>query len=643
MAVGGNNPLRLQSMTTTPTMDTEGTVTQVKKLADVGCEIARITAPTVNEARNLGNIKSSLLKSGYTIPLVADIHFRPDAAMVAADFVEKVRVNPGNFVDGKAFKVREYTDVEYQKELDRLEETFTPLVLKMKKLNRSMRIGTNHGSLSDRVMNRFGDTPLGMVESALEYLRVCEKNNYHEVIFSMKASNPKVMIEAYRLLAERMDQLGMDYPFHLGVTEAGGGEDGRIKSSIGIGSLLEDGIGDTIRVSLTEDPEFEIPVAKELADRYLSAPSFPALDKFSSELKESYKEESGVVSRRHSISAKTGPLELGGSSPVRIISRINLKETKAADVVALLEERVKKDTPPEILEIPYFTDGFLEKFNTFRGELLTETQRLGLWVTFSSGHIPDRIDFQADGYGYQCGDTIDEQELARMAEVCRRFSVPLIAWSQSPESLLHLISRLKGATFPVLAGLEGKQATSNVHPLRILTAGLRAAKSSVPIIISTESEEGLVGSSVVAGSLLCDGIGDAIRMSGGPLTSTGLDFAYNLLQGTGNRITKTEYVSCPSCGRTLFDLQSTTERIRSKTGHLKGVKIAIMGCIVNGPGEMADADFGYVGGGPGKINLYVGKQCIEKSIPTEIADEKLISLIKAHGKWVEPLVEAAFK
>ncbi len=633
IGVGGSNPLRLQSMTTTPTMDTQATVDQVKRMADAGCEIARITAPSTNEARNLEKIKSALVKAGYHIPLVADIHFRPDAALVAADYVEKVRINPGNFVDGKAFKVREYSDEQYTEELERLEEKFTPLVLKMKKLKRAMRIGTNHGSLSDRIMNRFGDTPLGMVESAVEYLTICEKNNYFDVIFSMKASNPKVMITAYRLLAQRLDQLGKDYPFHLGVTEAGGGEDGRIKSSVGIGSLLEDGIGDTIRVSLTEDPEFEIPVARDLAQRYAQAwNEDPATANFSGV----YLDDVLVPLRRAATNLKTGPIQIGVAHPVRVISCVDLKTTTASDVMALMEERVKQDTPPEILEVKPIAGDLLGSFTTFQRALSGQTTRVALWLTLESGSIPESIETEADGFSYHAGPVVVDDELRRLADACRLGARSLAVWAPSATSLIEHLARLRGVSFPLFAGLQGR-ATDHVHEMRRVSAWLKQKDWALPLLHSSEAEAGLVDSSVTIGSLLCDGMGDAVRVAGGALSREQLDLSFNLLQATGNRITKTEYVSCPSCGRTLFDLQSTTERIRSKTGHLKGVKIAIMGCIVNGPGEMADADFGYVGGGPGKINLYVGKQCVEKSIAAEIADEKLISLIKSHGKWVEPI------
>jgi (E)-4-hydroxy-3-methylbut-2-enyl-diphosphate synthase len=605
VAVGGDNPIRVQSMTTTPTDDTAATVAQVKRLADCGCEIARITAPTVLDAKNLEHIKSTLIRDGYNIPLVADIHFRPDAAMVAADFVEKVRINPGNFVDGKAFKIREYTDEQYQDELKRLEEKFTPLVLKLKKMGKSMRIGTNHGSLSDRIMNRFGDTPMGMVESAIEYARVCRQNDYHNLIFSMKSSNPRVMIQAYRLLAWRMEQEEMDYPFHLGVTEAGDGEDGRIKSAAGIGSLLEDGIGDTIRVSLTEDPEFEVPVAQELARRYSPFKQKTTID--TEKFPTPYVPDTYTFSRRNSLESSWGPLTLGGHSPLRVVSQIDLNATAPQNVLELLEERLKKDTPPEILAIPFSTTiDFQDKLNTFSSELRKETNRLAVAVFMNAHMFPTKIPV-ADGYIYTCDSIPTDRDFEN-------------------------ISQLK----PVMLSLKG-DITASVHGYRALVSKLLEKGYETPLLLSVDHKDPALDTAVILGSLICDGIGDAVSVASVGLSNKTLDFAYNLLQACGSRITKTEYVSCPSCGRTLFDLQSTTERIKSKTGHLKGVKIAIMGCIVNGPGEMADADFGYVGGGPGKINLYVGKTCVEKSIPAQIADEKLVALIKSNGKWVDPV------
>jgi (E)-4-hydroxy-3-methylbut-2-enyl-diphosphate synthase len=393
VGVGGNNPIRIQSMLTTDTMNTDACVAQTLRLVDAGCEIVRITAPTVLDAQNLGAIKNSLLQKNCNVPLVADIHFRPDAAMTAADFVEKVRINPGNFVDGKAFKVREYTDAQYQDEIRRIEDKFTPLVLKLKKLKRALRIGTNHGSLSDRIMNRYGDTPEGMVESALEFARLCEKNQFFDIIFSMKASNPRVMISAYRLLIKSMAAEGMSYPLHLGVTEAGNGEDGRIKSAAGIGSLLEDGIGDTIRVSLTEDPEYEVPVARELARRY---EKFAVSTPIPAQIAGAWTASS---TRRETEPLMAGPIALGGASPLRVVARLELTDTSATDVMRLLENRLKQDTPPEILRVTASGERFQERFNQFRSDIAQEQNRLGFWVDCASGS-PSTWPLEADADGF---------------------------------------------------------------------------------------------------------------------------------------------------------------------------------------------------------------------------------------------------
>lgn len=613
-------------------MDTEGTVEQVLQLVEVYCEIVRITAPTVREAANLENIKNSLIKKGCDVPLVADIHFRPDAAMLAAEFVEKVRINPGNFTDGKAFKVLEYTDKQYESELNRIEDRFTPLVLKLKKLGRALRIGTNHGSLSDRIMNRFGDSPLGMVESALEFVRICRKNDYHDIILSMKSSNPKVMVAAYRLLAQRMDQEGMDYPFHLGVTEAGDGEDGRIKSAVGIGSLLEDGIGDTIRVSLTEDPEREVPVAYEIAKKYEEmVSSSNASEQFIPYVDDPIQYEKTITPQ-----IQTGPITLGGQAPVRIISRLRLGDHSPESLLELLERRVKTDTPPEIIEIPFRGESFDRDYNHFRKVLDHETRRLAYWISVRSGDIPDIFNFDADGFVVELKEPINEQELEILATQCKKMNAVLVLRSDFNSAVMKALEFLKGKNIPLAVGVGGESHPQFTYRSRMLVAQLRQHHFSVPIIIFGHQAKPTVVTATHIGNLLCDGIGDAIRVSIDAPTESNLDFGFNLLQACGNRITKTEYVSCPSCGRTLFNLQETTERIKSKTNHLKGVKIAIMGCIVNGPGEMADADFGYVGGGPNKINLYVGKTCVQKSIPTAQADEKLIELIKSHGKWTDP-------
>ncbi len=631
VAVGGNNPLRVQSMTTTDTMNTDATVEQTLRLAAMGCEIVRITAPNEVDARNLEKIKSALIQRGCLVPLVADIHFRPEAAMIAADFVEKVRVNPGNYVDSKLFRVREYTQEQYDSELHRIEDRFTPLVEKMKRLKRALRIGTNHGSLSDRLMNRYGDTPEGMVESALEYVRICRKNDFHDIILSMKASNPRVMVAAYRLLAVQMQNEGMDYPFHLGVTEAGDGQDGRIKSAAGIGSLLEDGIGDTIRVSLTEDPEREVPVAQEISARYSSSggpvASYPhaALENLP---------YLGDTTRRTSEPVMIGPIVVGGSAPVRVVSALKLRLDVAKDVMALMEHRLKKDTPPEILDIVAGGENFDSLYQEFREDIQKETSRLACLVTYREGNLPETF-VPAEGYAYRFEKAPSEAEIGRLLGALRAASSPLVLRSGSVDALLSLAGRLGGEKISLVLSLEGPAAMS-VHATRALAARLQQVGMAVPVLLSWPGPFSSLDGAAVLGSLICDGIGDAIFCSTATLSDVELDFSYNLLQACGTRITKTEFVSCPSCGRTLFDLQSTTERIKSKTGHLKGVKIAIMGCIVNGPGEMADADFGYVGGGPGKINLYVGKTCVEKSIPTDDADNRLIDLIKTHGKWIDP-------
>jgi (E)-4-hydroxy-3-methylbut-2-enyl-diphosphate synthase len=522
VAVGGNQPIRVQSMTTTRTQDIEATLAQAERLVDVGCEIVRITAPTVTDAQAIGEIRRRLRARGISVPLVADIHFSPAAALEAAEHVEKVRVNPGNFADQKFFRVREYTDAEYSAELDRIEERFAPLVLRCRERGIAMRIGSNHGSLSDRIMNRYGDTPAGMVESALEFLRIAAKFDYHDIVLSMKASNPKIMIQAYRLLVARMDQESMDYPLHLGVTEAGLGEDGRIKSAVGIGALLDDGLGDTVRVSLTEEPEAEIPVAQRLVAPYNAGlPNAASVDAPPERIHP-------YEYRRRSTSSVDIGVGVGAGEPVAVLD------------------------PPE---------------------------------PALAGRLPEL------------------QQVARLTGP--------VAWYDAVRAYRARVAELdrNGDRRPV--HLELKLDTA-------------------------DELEVLLRTSTVLGSLLCDGIGDSVGVAAPLPDDVRERLLFGVLQGAGVRITKTEFVSCPSCGRTLFDLQETTERIRDRTAHLKGVKIAIMGCVVNGPGEMADADFGYVGGSPGRVNLYVGKEVVEKGVPEREADERLIDLLRAHGKWSEP-------
>ena len=557
--MGGDHPVVKQSMLTCDTMDTALSVRQTLELVAVGCQLVRITAPTVKDAANLQNIVTELRKQGCMVPIVADIHFKPDAAMEAVKWVEVVRVNPGNYADSKKFAVKEYNDEQYAAELKRIEEKFTPLVLEAKKLKRALRIGTNHGSLSDRIMNRYGDTPLGMVESALEFARICRQHDFHNFKFSMKSSNPKVMIECYRLLVARLNKEGADwnYPIHLGVTEAGEGEDGRIKSAIGIGSLLCDGLGDTIRVSLTEDSPHEIEVCTDLLAQVplltnygvrLTETNFP-FDPFHFE-----KRETPEIELNENI-------KCGGEQLIRVVV------TRATFDKVAPKIRPKDDVKPE-----------------------------AVYEDLNVAEIDPTQDFEIN-----C-DT-------------------------------QLVTVKDGVKLPAITAF------------RLLALKLKNLGRNNPILlkdcihfeaVSLEPKIALLRASVVIGSLLADGIGDAILVRGEAGGGQSLRLAYNILQAAGCRSFKTDYVACPSCGRTLFNLQTVTARIKARTEHLKGVKIAIMGCIVNGPGEMADADFGYVGGAPNKINLYVGKKPVKFNIPEAEAVERLVDLIKEHGKWVEP-------
>ena len=562
--MGGNHPVVRQSMLTCDTMDTAESVKQTLELVAVGCQIVRITAPTVKDAANLKNIVAELHARGCFVPIVADIHFKPDAAMEAANWVEMVRINPGNYADSKKFAVKEYTDDAYAAELGRIEEKFTPLVLKLKELKRALRIGTNHGSLSDRIMNRYGDTPLGMVESALEFAHICRQHDFHNFKFSMKSSNPKVMIECYRLLTARLAQEGPDwnYPLHLGVTEAGEGEDGRIKSAIGIGSLLCDGLGDTIRVSLTEDSPREIEVCNDLLAQ------IPLLTHHTSSkapLPSGFPFDPFHFERR-----ATPEIELSDTSKCGGEQTVRVVVTRATFDKVAPKIRPKDDVKPE---------GIYEDLNLLE---LDPTQDLRI----EDIHCDTQLVTVKDGVNLP----------------------PITAF----RLLVAQLNKL-GRRNPILLKDCLSFETSVLDPKIAL---LRAA--------------------VNLGSLLADGIGDAILIRGESGAGMSLRLAYNILQAAGCRSFKTDYVACPSCGRTLFNLQTVTARIKTRTEHLKGVKIAIMGCIVNGPGEMADADFGYVGGAPGKINLYVGKTPIKFNIPEADAVERLVDLIREHGKWVEP-------
>jgi (E)-4-hydroxy-3-methylbut-2-enyl-diphosphate synthase len=571
VGIGGSNPIRVQSMLTSDTRDAGACIKEALGLVEAGCEIVRVTAQTRPIAENLELIRAGLNAAGCDVPLVADIHFKPDAAMEAAKWVEKIRVNPGNYVDKKKFAVREYTDDQYAAEVSAIEDQFVPLVKLCLEKGRAMRIGTNHGSLSDRIMNRYGDSPLGMVESALEFARIARREGYHNFVFSMKASNPKVMIEAYRLLVAKLNDLGGDwnYPIHLGVTEAGDGEDGRIKSAIGIGSLLSDGIGDTIRVSLTEDSVFEIPVAQALVKPY----------------NENAPARYDTIAKAPPISYDPFDYERRGSS----VMKVNGVKLGGTETVAVFTTRHKWNAVAHKLD----------KLGDYKPEVVIEDSRV----------------FEIDPRN----DSAIEQ-------------VNLLP---SP-SLVTVKDGLNLSTIAAFRLLAAKLHPK--HPI-LLKDTLHSTPPQDHASSVTDQDSDFVNNLLRAatniGSLLCDGIGDAVIVQGEEAPGQSFRIAYNILQAAGTRIFKTDYVACPSCGRTLFNLQSTTQKIRAATGHLKGVRIAVMGCIVNGPGEMADADFGYVGGAPDKINLYVGKQAVKFNIPEGEAVERLIDLIKEHGKWIE--------
>lgn len=733
--LGGTYPIRVQSMTTTDTCDTEGTVKQIIRLVEANCEIVRVTAPSIRDAENLQEIKAALTRQGIKVPLVADIHFTPNAAMIAADYVEKVRINPGNYADRKLFQIKEYSDDDYEEELARLEKAFKPLVLKCKQNGVAMRIGTNHGSLSDRIMNRYGDTPLGMVESALEFVRICETYGFRDIVLSMKASNPQVMIQAYRLLAARMDELGMDYPFHLGVTEAGDGEDGRIKSAVGTGALLDDGIGDTVRVSLTEDPVAEVPVCYSLIKPYndrlqqLSASQHGRSERrFSNaptpalavpETRNPYE-----YTRRPTRVLDVGGTKLGGSSPVRVELAPHTPLAEISELMDEIEALVRpgrKEPPPaEIIQLRVASESDIEACIAVAQALRERGMTVPLAVTVPSvlPGVSRLLPYVAKLNVSPVPDADAAQWAARLGELIEAVKATgrVIQWDLSPHSRLalptnedpdslpspstgedpdSLPSPLTGegegggednplySPHPNLPPLWGRglntaptgkswnedrilseladtalalahlcqrhaldgylvsvKALPTVPAYRLLAARLAAEGFDTPLALKTlrlSADAALLRASLTLGSLLCDGVGDVIEVQSDLPSTDALRLSYNILQGARRRISKTEFISCPSCGRTQFDLETTTQRIKAQTGHLTGVKIAIMGCIVNGPGEMADADFGYVGAGPGKINLYVGKECVERNIPFHQADQKLIELIKACGKWMEKL------
>ncbi|MBI2511338.1 MAG: (E)-4-hydroxy-3-methylbut-2-enyl-diphosphate synthase [Opitutae bacterium] len=669
VGIGGANPIRIQSMTTSDTQDVAATVKQSVALAEVGCEIVRVTAPNVPAAKCLKDIRAGLSAAGFGhIPLVADIHFLPSAAMEAVEHVEKIRVNPGNYADKKKFAVKEYTDADYDEELQRIHDAFSPLVLRAKALGRAMRIGTNHGSLSDRIMNRYGDSPLGMVESALEFVRICESHGFHDIVLSMKASNPKVVIQAYRLLVEKMDRAHRAYPLHLGVTEAGDGEDGRIKSAIGIGSLLLDGLGDTIRVSLTEDSVYEIPVAHAIADKAMSlwsqnttaagraAPPYPTPSTPEGRADRPGPPSHDAVDPFTYVRCDTAPLELspacvaGDEQPPRVIVSAGTVG-RVAEVARQLSDPKLKDTPAEGLLVRADTPSDLAEL----ADTLTRTPLPVQFLVVEAGPLLVAGDFAnvlpPDGgrvvicRRFGANEAAELESFAALVRERGHFlAIDLAADAET--TLLETVRRLGDTRLLFTRSSVGANAGHPTGAYRRLREFLRAAGSRAPVWIRNTPATAVRGdnsflsklleASFLTGGSLADGLGDLVSIETESDAPRATKLAYNILQGAGARISKTEFVACPSCGRTLFDLQTTTQRIRAQTGHLKGVKIAIMGCIVNGPGEMADADFGYVGGAPGKINLYVGKNCVQYNIPQADADARLIALIREHGKWVDP-------
>ena len=612
--LGGSNPIRIQSMTTTDTMDTVATVEQTVRMVNSGCDYVRITAPSIEEAENLKNIKDKLRRRGYNVPLIADIHFTPNAAEAAAKIVEKVRVNPGNYVDKKKFDQIEYTDEEYDAEINRIAERFTPLVKVCKEYGTAMRIGTNHGSLSDRIMSRYGDTPLGMVESALEFVRICEANNYYDIVLSMKSSNPSVMVQAYRLLVHKMMEEGMNYPLHLGVTEAGDGEDARIKSAVGIGTLLEDGLGDTVRVSLTEPPENEAPVAIDLVKRYSGR------EKLTTPIPETtYVKNPFEYSKRSTLNVKN----IGSSNVPVVIADFRNDNLSLDDLEAIgykydevTDKWIISDSPADYV---------------FLGDKPTEIE------------LPQNL---SPIYNFGAWKNLEENNSAYPF-----FQLDEFITAENKSDTLNFVKiSVKDITKDSLQRIENDESvvlvliTDNAHGMaeqRRIFFELEARDIHLPVIIKREyddltKDQFLLYSATDLGGLLLDGFGDGVWLASKTADTNLINrTAFGILQATRTRITKTEYIACPSCGRTLFDLVEVTNKIRSRTEHLKGVKIGIMGCIVNGPGEMADADYGYVGSGVGKITLYRGKEVVEKNLDENSAVDRLIQIIKDDGNWVE--------
>jgi (E)-4-hydroxy-3-methylbut-2-enyl-diphosphate synthase len=613
LKLGGKNPIRVQSMTTIDTMDTQGSIDQAIRMIDAGSELVRLTAPSKNEAENLGHIREELIRRGYNTPLVADIHFTPNAAEIAAKLVEKVRVNPGNYADKKKFEEIAYTEESYLSELQRIESKLVPLITLCKQHNTALRIGTNHGSLSDRILSRYGDTPEGMVESAMEFIRICEKHQFYNLVISMKASNTLVMVQAYRLLAATMLQNGKCYPLHLGVTEAGDGEDGRIKSAVGIGALLEDGLGDTIRVSLTEEPEFEIPVAQKLIQKYVETTNVLHIEK------------PGLLipyspfhySRRETVDIHN----VGGKNTPVVISDLSSK---------------KEIIPANLYAFGYNYNVQLDKWNLTdqaSDYVYIGDNQIQFGVPGTLGVICSYSNWK-ENYSERAGyyPLINIEKLGNL-EVG---SIAFVSINCSEKTDLEVLKDYPNAIIVLKCNYTNKTQVFRKYYFDFAEKGIKN-----PVILQVEStnndtETFQLHTSSEAGAMLIDGFGDGIWLKGAVSNKIINATAFGILQATRTRISKTEYISCPSCGRTLFDLQETTQKIREKTAHLKGIKIGIMGCIVNGPGEMADADYGYVGTGPGKINLYKEKIVVKKNVPETEAVQELIQLIKENGDWIDP-------